>query len=187
MENIQKKPYALGVLVGRFQGLHAGHKDMIAKAVELCDEVGIFVGSSQESDTVKNPFSYETRAECLQAVFGNAIRIYPLPDIGVGNNAIWGNYVLQNICERFGKKPDLLISGKESRRASWFDSAEGLSAAELYVPKTVDISASAMRGFLLDGKKEQWKQYTDPVLWDKYDKLRQIVLDSQNHTETNSL
>lgn len=187
MENMQKKPYALGVLVGRFQGLHAGHEDMIAKAVELCDDVGIFIGSSEEAGTVKNPFSYETRKECLQAVFADAIRIYPLPDIGVGNNSIWGNYVLKNICERFGKKPDLLISGKESRRAAWFDSAEGLSAAELYVPKTVDISASAMRAFFISDDKEQWKRFTNPKLWDKYEALRQIVLDAQDHPETNSL
>ena len=41
------KPFALGILVGRFQTLHAGHQQMIETALSLCDQVGIFVGSSQ--------------------------------------------------------------------------------------------------------------------------------------------
>ena len=49
------KPYNSGIIVGRFQTFHNGHKDMIDRAVELCEEVGIFIGSSQESGTFKNP------------------------------------------------------------------------------------------------------------------------------------
>ena len=45
------KPFALGILVGRFQTLHAGHQQMIETALSLCDQAGIFVGSSQESGT----------------------------------------------------------------------------------------------------------------------------------------
>ena len=50
------KPFALGILVGRFQVVHAGHEQMIRTAMALCDRVGIFIGSSQESGTSKNPF-----------------------------------------------------------------------------------------------------------------------------------
>ena len=94
---------------------------MVNTALQLCEQVGIFVGSSQEALTSKNPFSYEIREELLHAVFGDAIRVYPLPDIGVGNNSRWGEYVLRNVLERFGMMPDLLVSGKESRRLDWFD------------------------------------------------------------------
>ena len=55
---MNKKPYKLGVLVGRFQTFHTGHEEIIRKAIELCEQVWIFVGSSQESGTLKNPFSY---------------------------------------------------------------------------------------------------------------------------------
>ena len=48
------KPYKLGITVGRFQTFHKGHQVMIDKAIELCDKVGVFVGSSQESGTNKN-------------------------------------------------------------------------------------------------------------------------------------
>lgn len=181
------KPYKLGIMIGRFQTPHLGHEQMIEKAIELCDEVGIFIGSSQESGTVKNPYTYEVREGLLSSVFGDRIKIYPLPDIGVGNNSSWGDYVIKNVIERFGKEPDLFISGKEERRLNWFDSVKGLNIAELYIPKTIDISASEMRNNLLNDDFEAWKQYTNPVHWPKYNLLRRIVYDSQDNTETQSL
>lgn len=181
------KPYRLGILVGRFQTLHSGHADMISRAIELCGKVGIFVGSSNESGTSKNPFSYETREDMLKTVFGEKIYVYPLPDIGIGNNSAWGDYVLKNVADRFGEMPDLLVSGKEARRVSWFDSVEGSSIAELYIPKTINISATEMRDFLINDDFESWKSYTDPKLWGKYEKLRQEVLLSKDNNETHSI
>ena len=67
---MEEKPFSLGILVGRFQALHTGHEQMIHTALALCDRVGIFVGSSQESGTANNPFSYETREGLLRLLFG---------------------------------------------------------------------------------------------------------------------
>lgn len=181
------KPYKLGFLVGRFQPLHSGHEDMINRAVELCDRVGVLIGSSNESGTSKNPFTYETREEMLKTVFGDSICVCSLPDIGVGNNSTWGDYVLKNVVDRFGEMPELLISGKEARRVSWFDSVEGASIAELYIPKTIDISASQMREHFIDNDVESWKKYTNPKLWNMYEKLRQEVLGSKDNNETRSM
>ena len=66
------KPYKLGILVGRFQTIHAGHEKMVNTALQLCEQVGIFVGSSQEALTSKNPFSYEIREEMLHARLATA-------------------------------------------------------------------------------------------------------------------
>lgn len=184
---MNNKPYRLGILVGRFQTLHSGHTDMINRAIELCDKVGIFVGSSNESGTSKNPFTYETREDMLKTVFGNKVFVFPLPDIGVGNNSTWGDYVLKNVVDRFGEMPDLLVSGKEARRVSWFDSVDGASIAELYIPKTIEISATEMRDFLINDDCESWKKYTDSKLWGKYEKLRQEVLLSKDNSETHSI
>lgn len=183
---MEEKAFELGVLVGRFQTLHTGHAYMIAKAVQLCRRVGIFVGSSQESGTAKNPYDYETRERMLRRLCPEA-EVFPLPDIGVGNNSVWGDYVLSNIVERFGREPDLMISGKEDRRSGWFDSARGLNAAELYVPKVIDISATEMRGFMINNDLEQWRKYTPQVLWEEYEMLRSAVLTSMHNTETASM
>lgn len=181
------KAFGLGVLVGRFQTLHSGHEMMIDTALRLCEEVGIFIGSSQESGTYKNPFSFELRKTLLKKIYGDKIRVYPLPDIGVGNNSTWGDYVLGNIVERFGKNPDLLVSGKEGRRSSWYDNASGLDVSELYIPKTIEISASEMREFFVNNDFENWKRFTNPVLWDEFSSLREIVSSCKDILETDSI
>ena len=66
-----------------------------------------------------------------EKLFGDRVGVYPLPDIGVGNTAAWGDYVLENVMQRFGRMPDLLVSGKETRRLDWFDSVAGVRIAEL--------------------------------------------------------
>jgi nicotinamide-nucleotide adenylyltransferase len=185
--DVMKKAFGLGVLVGRFQTLHSGHEMMIDTALKLCDEVGVFVGSSQESGTYKNPFSYEQREMLLRKIYGEKISVYPLPDIGVGNNSLWGDYVLENIVERFGKNPDLLVSGKEGRRSSWFGSLDGLKVCELYIPKTIDISASEMRDYFINGDFENWKKYTNPALWDEFSKLGNIVNACKDVLKTDSI
>ena len=182
-----QKPFDLGIMVGRFQTFHSGHEYMAEKALAVCKRVGIFVGSSQESGTQKNPFSYEMRKNMLNKVFGGRVEVYPLPDIGVGNNSKWGEYVLENVRRRCGKSPDLLISGKEERRVDWFDGAAGVSVAELYVPKTIDMSATRMRGFFLEDDRAAWQRYTPSALWDDYDVMREPVLASKDNPFTSSL
>lgn len=181
------KPFSLGILVGRFQVVHAGHEQMIQTAVSLCDRVGLFIGSSQESGTSKNPFPYELRKKLLTNLFGDRVEIYPLPDIGVGNTAAWGDYVLENVQKHFGRFPDLLVSGKESRRLDWFDSARGVRIAELYIPKTIEISASQMRSFLLEDKKAQWESYVNPKNHGLYPVLRELALQSKDNQQTQSI
>ena len=181
------KPFSLGILVGRFQVVPAGHEQLIRTALSLCRRVGIFVGSSQESGTSTNPFPYEIRRQLLRNLFGDAVEIYPLPDIGVGNTAAWGDYVLQNVRTRFDCLPDLLVAGKESRRLDWFDSVLGGRIAELYIPKTIAISASQMRIFLIEDDRARWERYVSPENHALYPILREMALASQAHSETESI
>lgn len=184
---MSEKPYKLGIIVGRFQTFHTGHEYMIDTAIKLCDRVGVFVGSAQEAGTMKNPFSYEARERILRKVFGDKIEIFPLVDIGVGNNSKWGDYVLKNVCDKFGENPDLLVSGKEGRRLDWFDSIRGLSVAELYVPKTIYISATKMREHLINDDFESFKSYTSEVLWEDYEEFRDTVVNCKDNLKTSSI
>ena len=169
------KPFDLGIMVGRFQTFHSGHEYMIDKASAVCKRVGIFIGSSQESGTLKNPFTYEARKKMLKKVFGNQIEIYPLPDIGVGNNSKWGEYVLENVRRRFGKSPDLLISGKEERR---IDPHGKATRAEM---------DTRMRGFFIEDDRASWQKYTPAPLWDEYDAMRAAVLAAKDNLFTSSI
>ena len=88
---------------------------------------------------------------------------------------------------RFGCLPDLLVSGKESRRLDWFDSVQGVRIAELYIPKTIDISASRMRGFLIEDDRAQWERYVSPENHAMYPVLREMALASRDHSQTESI
>ena len=60
-----------GLIVGRFQTFHNGHRVMIDTALRLCDHLVIFIGSSQESRTLKNPFNYELRKQMIELTFSD--------------------------------------------------------------------------------------------------------------------
>ena len=184
---MQEKPYRLGLLVGRFQMLHLGHEQMIRASLRLCDETLLLIGSSQEEGTAKNPFSFEQRAAMLRAVFGSSVLIAPLPDIGVGNNALWGEYVLETAEKAAGRLPDLFVSGRESRRTEWFGGPRGSGITELYLPKAIPVSASLLRGYLMDDDRAAWENLTSPGLHPLYESLRSTVLKASANTETRSI
>jgi len=179
-----KKKYGLGVIVGRFQIIHKGHVMVIEEGINLCDEFVILVGSSEESRTAKNPFSYEERKAYLSRLFP-AARIYPLPDIGVGNCSKWGDYVVGKVVEYCGKKPDVFFSGEEERRISWFDPSFGI--LEHFIPKTCDISSSQMKAFIWANNRLEWAKFIAKGLENDYDEMKAILEASRDRTDTKSL
>jgi len=50
------KKYDIGLLVGRFNVFHIGHKSLADLALTMCNKLLIFVGSAQEKGTLRNPF-----------------------------------------------------------------------------------------------------------------------------------
>ena len=56
--------------VGRFQPLHLGHCHVIQAMLSKARHAIVLVGSPNVSRSVKNPFTYEERAEMFGAVFG---------------------------------------------------------------------------------------------------------------------
>ncbi|MBO5076317.1 MAG: adenylyltransferase/cytidyltransferase family protein [Clostridia bacterium] len=184
------RAYASGLIVGRFQVFHIGHRNIVRAALRLCDRVLVLIGSSQEAGTAKNPLSYETRRDVIAEIFpreaerGRLI-IAPLPDLGVGNVPAWGNYVYSSASEVLGTPPSLFVTGREERRISWFDDNPAIS--ELYVPKTVDISATQLREFLAAGEVLKWRIFSDPANYHRFDELREAVLRSAGNNETASM
>lgn len=182
---IDPKPYELGFLLGRFQPVHLGHEDMIDKAISLCREVVILIGSSQEKGTAINPLSFEQRKELIENIYKKSVKVYPIPDIGVGNVSEWGEYVLRTVENACGKTPDLFISGKEERRQSWFEGEKGKALAECIIPKTIDISASRLREMLILG--DDWKNYVNPKNIEIYESLKDTFIKTRSKTETESI
>ena len=59
--------------------------------------------------------------------------------------------------------------------------------SELYIPKTVEISASQMRQFLVRDDRESWERYVNPKMHALYPELRALVLASQGNKDTMSV
>lgn len=80
-----------GLFIGRFQPFHNAHlqdvKDILAKH----DKVIIVVGSTQESRTDKNPYTFEEREDFITKALADAditaFEIVNVPDIN--DNARW--------------------------------------------------------------------------------------------------
>lgn len=88
-----------GLFIGRFQPFHNAHFIDIKKILMEVDEVIIAIGSSQEKNTLDNPFSYNERKQMISSVLRkNKIknyRIYPVPDLY--NDKKWVAYIKKNL------------------------------------------------------------------------------------------
>ena len=80
-----------------------------------------------------------------------------------------------------------MISGKEGRRSGWLSGKPGEKIAELYVPKTVVVSATEMRDSLIAGDFGAWKKNVPSELWDDFDELRELTLAAQGNEESSSI
>lgn len=175
------KLYNIGMIIGRFQVLHKGHEAMVRHALELCDKVVVYIGSSQEQRTNSNPFSYAEREEMFKFVFATEyicerLIIRPLPDIRVGNNESWGAYVMDTFKKEFHRLPDLYVTGCEKVRTSWFTDEIAPNTDELrLIRKNINISGTWCRQVLLANDYEQWCKLVPYSLIDKFEEYKYIL------------
>ena len=82
-----KKLKQIGAMVGRFQPFHNGHLQLIQTILSEVNFLKIGIGSSQYSNTMYNPFSYDERKEFIiqslnsENVDPDLYDIYPIPDL----------------------------------------------------------------------------------------------------------
>ena len=170
------KPYRFGCVLGRFNPLHIGHEHLINVALEVCEDVLVFVGSSQESRTERNPFSYEERKAMLEEVFGDKIIVAPLPDLGLGDVPAWGDHLIEE-ARRLGYQVDCFVLGEESKNDKWFspDVKAHLSFHEVS-RFDIPISATSLREAIRKGERKTFDAYTPKALHPHYREYKEILL-----------
>ena len=96
------------LFIGRFQPFHNAHLSDIKRILKDYDKIIIAVGSSQEQDTLENPFSYIERKEMIENVLKKdkikRYMIIPSPDLY--NDVHWVNDVKHR-----SPKIDVVFSG----------------------------------------------------------------------------
>ena len=176
------KPYDIGLVVGRFQHFHIGHKSLVETAFKLCDRVLILVGSAQEYGTLRNPYPTSTRIDVIRAIYGNdndVIQVKELNDLTTEDDitADWGRYVLKNVKAYIRKNPSLMVYGNDEARSRWFDPEDIKDSAELIIPRSkIPISATMLREALIRDDFDYWAPYVDEKTHKMYDRLRRELL-----------
>jgi bifunctional NMN adenylyltransferase/nudix hydrolase len=118
----------LGFLIGRFQPLHAGHRDIIRQAARQCAELLIIVGSSNAAPSVKNPWSYKERRKKIWEFLDHEnisnVKVTPINDYKY-NDPQWMtdvNSLIDNFKKDFGLKEVTMFGfdKPDNKYLTWF-------------------------------------------------------------------
>lgn len=109
------------VLIGRFQPVHSAHVELIHRAMSMCNQLVIIVGSTEMPSTFKNPWDYMTRKLMLGDVVASAhshhCKVYVEPNTdSMYNDAAWASRV-QGIVSKYvtlGKSVALIGHRKDA-------------------------------------------------------------------------
>lgn len=169
------KKYKLGLVLGRFQVFHKGHELIINTALENCDKVLIFIGSSDKSNTYQNPFDYEFRKQIITEIYGDKVIIKPLPDLGVGNVPLWGKYVMDNAKNAVGM-PDCIIYGIEDKCETWYKDYTDLTYLKVD-RNNIDISSTKLKEIIINNNYSDYQKYVNPRIYKYYNEIRNKLIE----------
>jgi len=176
-----EKNFELSLIIGRFNHIHSGHKKIIDISKSLSEKTLIFIGSAQESGTLRNPFKLETREKLIKKIYGkdDSVIVAGLKDLSNEYNITfdWGKYILKNVEEVAGIKPDLLITGNDDSRKGWYNAEDIKNASEIILSrKIIEVSATDLRGYLVIEDEESWSKYMPEELMGSFEELREELM-----------
>jgi bifunctional NMN adenylyltransferase/nudix hydrolase len=141
----------VGYLVGRFQFLHPGHRELIRQAVKKVNLLIIFVGSANAGRGIKNPWTFkERKTELLRFLNHEGIKnyvIYPVNDYDYSDSQ-WMTDIRSIVHQYNADKVVMIGHEKEGNDyLSWFPEFEFEN-----VVTNIDISATDCRETLFREK-----------------------------------
>ena len=169
------KKYKLGLVLGRFQVFHKGHELIIDTALENCEKVLIFIGSSDKKDTYINPFDYEFRKNIITEIYGDKVIVKPLPDLGVGDVPMWGKYVMDNAIKEVGM-PDCIIYGIEEKCELWYKDYKELTYIKVD-RSNIDISSTKLKEIIIENNYSLYQKYVNPRIYKYYNEVRNKLIE----------
>ena len=116
-----KNEYA--VYIGRFQPFHLGHVHVINEALEHAEQLLIFIGSSNESRTAKNPFTFDERCDVILKwadAEGLLERVSVLHIEDMDTDQEWLEYLNNTINSIVRGSKDVTIVGHDKDDSSWY-------------------------------------------------------------------
>lgn len=106
----------IGLVHGRFQPFHNGHKFLVDKMLKECNYGVILIGSVGKKDK-KNPFSLEERKEMINKIYGKNKKLFVGANIDLDSpyskNAQWDVVLSSCVLSLVGHLPTKIYSGKD--------------------------------------------------------------------------
>lgn len=133
------------LFVGRFQPMHLGHLKVIKWILKKYDKIIIIIGSSQESNTEKNPFNVEERKKMINKTLkSEKIKKYEIIEIpDVYDDEFWVKSILKKV------KFDTVFTMNDWVKRCF----EKFNISVKKHPKFGNISASGIRKRMREGKE----------------------------------
>lgn len=145
----------IGLVHGRFQPFHNGHKYLVDKMLDECDIGVVLIGSSQKNDE-NNPYSLEERYSMIQSVYGKLDKLKIGANIDLKNptdkNAQWGILFSSCVLSLTGFLPTK-VYGAMDYNISWDD----LIIKIIKYRRFQNISATQVRMLIKNNKYEEIK------------------------------
>lgn len=106
----------IGLIHGRFQPFHKGHKFLVDRMLKECDVGVILIGSVGKKDK-KNPFSLEERKEVIRKIYKKDKKLFIGANIDLDSpyskNAQWDVVLSSCVLSLVGELPTKVYSGKD--------------------------------------------------------------------------
>jgi nicotinamide-nucleotide adenylyltransferase len=162
-----------GLVVGRFQPFHNGHKALVQAALEQCVNVVVGIGSANGKPSLKNPFSLEERRAMVASVFAKevadgTVTTIALPDIN--NPPRYADHVVGLT------GPISKVFGNDDATLTLFEDA-GLPVVRTGLVDRQRFEASTIRMQLAEGDAA-WRKAVPPgvaALLDKWEAGKRLV------------
>lgn len=179
------KKYKLAIVFGRFQPLHDEHCRLIAFAESVADKVLILIGSTNESRSAKNPFSFGERKAALSnwaitVSFGSNLYGLGIKDY-LYDNDYWAEQVRATVklfpLSAEMKDEDICIVGHHKDESSFYLNL--FPEWELVEYKnSYNLSSTNIRDVLFGGKvnsfqRKEWNQVPSATKHLIYDSLNE--------------
>lgn len=158
-ENLPTHKRPISVYIGRFQPLHHGHIEVIREGLKYSDRMVIFVGSSYQPRTIKNPFTFDERKDMLHSLpkgISSRILVVPLRDYTY-NNQKWMDQIYKVIKTQLDlRNSDVLLVGHgkdvSSSYLNWFPQWDTYDTG----PRSGTLNATDIRNALFS--KSEFKE-----------------------------
>ncbi|MDP3916816.1 MAG: adenylyltransferase/cytidyltransferase family protein [Nanoarchaeota archaeon] len=145
----------VGLVHGRFQPFHNGHKFLVDKMLKECDAGVILIGSVGKKDK-KNPFSLDERKEMIKKIYGKNKKLLVGANIDLDSpyskNAQWDVVLSSCVLSIVGELPTKIYSGRDYS-VPW----ERVKVKINKVKRYDDISGTDIKKLIYEKKFEEVK------------------------------